>query len=127
MVESRNVDVDQSLCSNMTNEILFVTAQKCHLATVLSKRQQKRVVVPKLPTGVRDIDANVTDPFLEPTYAEDVIRYLRTQERKFRLPTNHLDGNAITSHMRRVLVDWLLQVQVNYISQVSQVTFNITL
>ena len=28
------------------------------------------MVVPKLPSGVRDINAGVTDPFFEPTHVE---------------------------------------------------------
>ena len=77
------------------------------------REELERVVVPQIPAGVRDIDADVTDPFKEPTYAEDIMRHLRTQERKFGLPTNHLDGKEVTPHMRRVLVDWLIQVQVS--------------
>jgi len=65
----------------------------------------------KLPAGVKDIDADEVDYFNEPTYAQDIMSYLRAQEQYFVIPRNYLDGKEVTHVMRSVLVDWLLQVQ----------------
>lgn len=65
----------------------------------------------KLPQGVSDIDADERDYFNEPTYAQDIMRYLSVRESYFVVPRNYLDGKEVTHVMRSVLVDWLVQVQ----------------
>jgi len=66
---------------------------------------------PRLPAGVVDIDNHERNCFKEPEYAEDVMDYLREQERRFFIPSNYLYGRTVTHSMRTMLVDWLIQVQ----------------
>jgi len=78
----------------------------CQLKTEIERLNELRV-----PVGVTDIDKDEKDYFLEPTYAQDVMEYLRVQEQLHLVPRNYLDGKSVTASMRCVLVDWLLQVQ----------------
>merc|ERR1712142_733657 len=67
---------------------------------------------PRLPAGVVNLYAHERNIFKEPEYAEDVMDYLREEEKRFWIPPNYLHGKTtITYSMRTVLVDWLIQVQ----------------
>jgi len=80
--------------------------------------------VPPLPQDVPDHDAEVKDYLAEPTYAQDIMTYLRQRERQFKIPVGHLKGTNATPKMRTVVVDWLTQVQ-NYL-RLQQDTLQLT-
>ncbi|KAK7107193.1 G2/mitotic-specific cyclin-B-like [Littorina saxatilis] len=65
----------------------------------------------RVPKRIVDID-NHDDYFLCPQYAQDIFYYLKTRENLVLLPQDHLSINPdVTSQMRGILVDWLIQVQ----------------
>ncbi|XP_060590458.1 G2/mitotic-specific cyclin-B2-like [Ruditapes philippinarum] len=73
-----------------------------------------RSVMTRKPHGVLDIDA-IKDPLTCSEYAQDIIDYLQMIERRFTFPDRYLmqKGTEVTTHMRTVLMDWLIQVQVH--------------
>uniref|UniRef100_A0A8R1DWF5 Cyclin N-terminal domain-containing protein n=1 Tax=Caenorhabditis japonica TaxID=281687 RepID=A0A8R1DWF5_CAEJA len=46
--------------------------------------------------------------------AEDIYKYLTRHEKKFVLDENFMNGGEPTSKMRRILVDWLIQVHLRF-------------
>ena len=68
-----------------------------------------------LPADVKDIDANNRENvFLVPEYVSDIYVYLRTLEDKYPVPKGYLEGRAICPRMRGTVVDWMVDVQVQY-------------
>ena len=67
-----------------------------------------------LPAGVEDIDRLDSDPQLCAEYAADMFAYLRGRQRT--VAPLHLQGCPTNDRMRAVLVDWLVEVQVQFLS-----------
>ncbi|XP_076624696.1 G2/mitotic-specific cyclin-B [Colletes latitarsis] len=93
------------------------------------KPVQKTVVSPepnptKLPPQKKEIESFSTDllafedideddkenPSLVSIYSNDIYEYLRTLESKFPITKGYLAGQEVTSKMRSVLIDWLVEV-----------------
>jgi len=78
----------------------------------------EKTVLPKkgiLPLGVRDIDrADEKNPQLCSEYAMEMFAYLRTLEEKTFLRAGHLSGSLTSEKMRAVLIDWLVEVQIQF-------------
>lgn len=69
-----------------------------------------------LPEGVFDFDASVKDdPHQGTTYVVDTFNYYRNREEQFRVP-NYMSKmqRDITKSMRRILVDWMVEVQESF-------------
>merc|ERR1711953_1176526 len=67
------------------------------------------------PIGVADIDEkDLENPQLCAEYTVDVYAYLRNLEPSSTVKANHLLGCSINDKMRAVLVDWLVEVQVQF-------------
>jgi len=60
-----------------------------------------------LPDGVINIE--VDDGLYE--YSREVVVYLKKLEISTTVPSTYLDDGSVTSNMRSILVDWLIQVQ----------------
>ena len=70
---------------------------------------------PALPPGVKDIDAEDGDnPQLCSEYARDTFVYLRQLERRGAVRPDCLAGCPTNDKMRAVLVDWLVEVQIQF-------------
>jgi len=68
-----------------------------------------------LPAGVVDIDKkDYENPQLCSEYTQDMYAYLRTVEPLSAVKANHLQGCSINEKMRAVLVDWLVEVQIQF-------------
>jgi len=68
-----------------------------------------------LPAGVVDIDKkDYENPQLCAEYTQDMYAYLRTVEPLSAVKANHLLGCSINDKMRAVLVDWLVEVQLQF-------------
>ncbi|XP_075429651.1 G2/mitotic-specific cyclin-B1-like [Ascaphus truei] len=64
---------------------------------------------------VKDVDADDADnPMLCSDYVKDIYSYLRSLETEQAVRPNYLDGQEVTGHMRAILIDWLVQVQVRF-------------
>jgi len=72
-------------------------------------------VVGGLPTGVVDIDSKDMDnPQLCAEYVTETFAYLRGLERLTLVSGEHLEGQPTNDKMRALLVDWLVEVQVQF-------------
>merc|ERR1712037_307783 len=68
-----------------------------------------------LPAGVVDIDEKDNqNPQLCAEYTQDMYAYLRSVEPLSAVKANHLLGCSINEKMRAVLVDWLVEVQLQF-------------
>merc|ERR1711970_1558280 len=68
-----------------------------------------------LPAGVVDIDEkDLQNPQLCAEYTQDMYAYLRSVEPLSAVEANHLLGCSINEKMRAVLVDWLVEVQIQF-------------
>nr|XP_025750183.1 G2/mitotic-specific cyclin-B3-like isoform X2 [Callorhinus ursinus] len=63
---------------------------------------------------LEDIDKNHSDPFFNPIYAKDIFSYMKEREEKFILKKYMNRQTDISSCMRAILVDWLVEVQESY-------------
>jgi len=70
----------------------------------------------RIPEGVHDIDAEdaVANPQLCAEYAQEIYAYLKQLEKKRPVRSDFLSGCPITDKMRAVLVDWLVEVQMQF-------------
>lgn len=68
-----------------------------------------------LPPNVDDFDGECgNDPYQAPQYAQDIFTYFKQRELKF-IPRNYMEQQSeLTSDMRAVLVDWLVEVQESF-------------
>lgn len=61
------------------------------------------------------IDVDTTDnPLHVSHYVQDIYKYLLELEDKFSIEKNFLDKHKSTPHMRTVLVNWLVEVHINF-------------
>merc|ERR1712002_262865 len=68
-----------------------------------------------LPPGVKDIDEDDADnPQLCSEYAFDTYVYLKQLESRAFVPSNYLSGCPANDKMRAVLIDWLIEVQIQF-------------
>ncbi|XP_075430798.1 G2/mitotic-specific cyclin-B1-like [Ascaphus truei] len=64
---------------------------------------------------VKDVDADDADnPMLCSDYVKDIYSYLRRLEAEQPVRPNYLEGQEVTGHMRAILIDWLVQVQLKF-------------
>ncbi|KAM3960994.1 G2/mitotic-specific cyclin-B2-like [Aphomia sociella] len=71
---------------------------------------------PKIPDDIEDIDAGDKDsPLLMSIYIKDIYHYLTELEDKYPIEPDHLKRQSvITGKMRATLIDWLVDVQVQF-------------
>ena len=68
-----------------------------------------------LPPGVKDIDEDDGDnPQLCAEYATETYAYLKQLETRGAVPANYLAGCPTNDKMRAVLIDWLIEVQIQF-------------
>ena len=68
-----------------------------------------------LPPGVKDIDEDDGDnPQLVSEYAMETYVYLKQLEKRSAVAANYLSGCPTNEKMRAVLIDWLVEVQIQF-------------
>jgi len=68
-----------------------------------------------LPPGVKDIDVeDGENPQLCSEYALETYKYLKQLEARGTVPSNYLTGCPTNEKMRSVLIDWLVEVQIQF-------------
>ncbi|XP_038143554.1 G2/mitotic-specific cyclin-B1 [Cyprinodon tularosa] len=68
-----------------------------------------------LEAAVRDVDADDYDnPMLCSEYVKDIYKYLRQLEVEQNVRPTYLQGQEVTSNMRAILIDWLVQVSIKF-------------
>jgi len=65
--------------------------------------------------NIIDIDENDTENTqLVAEYVKDIYKYLNFMEQKYRISPKFLESKIVTTKMRSVLVDWLIQVHLKF-------------
>merc|ERR1711942_425383 len=73
------------------------------------------IVPPVLPPGVKDIDVEDSDnPQLCSEYALETYAYLKQLEARGSVRSDFLSGCPTNEKMRSVLIDWLVEVQIQF-------------
>ncbi|XP_054422337.1 G2/mitotic-specific cyclin-B3 [Pteronotus mesoamericanus] len=73
------------------------------------KRSQKEQITP-----LEDIGKNHNNPFFNSIYVKDIFRYMKEREEKFILKKYMNRQSDISSNMRAILVNWLVDVQISF-------------
>jgi len=69
----------------------------------------------RIPEGVKDIDAeDSSNPQLCTEYALEIYAYLKQLEKRGSVRPDYLSGCPTSDKMRSVLVDWLVEVQIQF-------------
>ena len=98
-----------NMCGYTTDRRNNINKQK-----KVNHSEELKSQVAKAPEGVFDFDATVKDdPHQGTTYVVDTFNYYRSREEQFRVP-NYMSKmqQDITTSMRGILVDWMVEVQV---------------
>ncbi|XP_060064040.1 G2/mitotic-specific cyclin-B3-like [Ylistrum balloti] len=75
--------------------------------------KEETLVAP--PEGVDDVDKeNMTDIAQVALYASFIFEYYKERELKFMVPAYMEKQTSLTTNMRAILVDWLVEVQENF-------------
>merc|ERR1711942_460563 len=84
--------------------------------TKVGAKRTSNVECRRIPDGVVDIDAEdaVANPQLCAEYAQEIYAYLKQLEKNRPVRSDFLSGCPITDKMRAVLVDWLVEVQMQF-------------
>lgn len=65
--------------------------------------------------NIIDIDeCDTENTQLVAEYVKDIYKYLNQMEKKFRIRPNFLESKIVTTKMRSVLIDWLIQVHLKF-------------
>lgn len=79
----------------------------------------------RCPNDVIDSCAHLNNQFSCPEYAQDIYCYMQMVERRFIFSDDYLASDPeVTPHMRAILTDWLIQVQVH--EELEQQTLHLT-
>merc|ERR1712112_567544 len=124
-ISSRSVLGDITKLQNIPKKVALVdigakvvtrqtTSKKLHLDAALVDNGDASSDR-SFPIGVADIDEkDLENPQLCAEYTQDVYAYLRKLEPSSAVRAGHLLGCSINDKMRAVLVDWLVEVQVQF-------------
>ncbi|KAL4710280.1 hypothetical protein ACJJTC_003560 [Scirpophaga incertulas] len=104
-------DITKEECKNISEQL-----NKVNLDDTVNKSLDEETETPhKVPAGVADFDLeNWSDQFQVSTYAMDIFNYLKSRERLFPIDDYLERMNGITSWMRALLVDWMVEVQESF-------------
>ncbi|CAI2351138.1 unnamed protein product [Caenorhabditis sp. 36 PRJEB53466] len=113
---SNNVDKDALKIGQKPNGPLKpINAQQGRKDAVVPKPAVPNSQPSTEPSQLRTKRANLQDNELKCLeMAEDIYKYLVHHEKKYVLLDTFLNGGEPTSKMRRILVDWLVQVHVRF-------------
>ncbi|XP_022820837.1 G2/mitotic-specific cyclin-B3 isoform X1 [Spodoptera litura] len=88
---------------------------KVNLDDTIRSLDEETEVPHKPPSDVPDFDQeNWNDPFQVSNYAMDIFNYLKSRERLFLVDDYLQRMKGITSWMRALLVDWMVEVQESF-------------
>ena len=101
------------------NVIAKISQEKKHRLSKTTEipMEVESVDVPELglPAGVKDIDADDSpSPLLCSEYAKETFVYLKKLELRGAVKPDFLIGCPTSDKMRAVLVDWLVEVQIQF-------------
>ncbi|XP_048746879.2 G2/mitotic-specific cyclin-B3-like [Ostrea edulis] len=97
----------ESVSSNNSTKDSLTDLSQCSAAL----EEEKEIV----PESVEDVDTeNLQDTAQCALYAPFIFRYYKERELKFMVPMYMDSQSTLTTNMRSILVDWLVEVQENF-------------
>lgn len=104
---------------NVTNRVKRTFSNTSVASVVLTSHRAEAVEEAEPATAkthdFEDVDkADESNPLLVANYAFEIYEYLLSLEDKFPIKENFLEGQQVAPRMRTVLVDWLVDVQLQY-------------
>ncbi|XP_013401276.1 G2/mitotic-specific cyclin-B3 [Lingula anatina] len=108
--DSQSSSQESSGSSSSDSEIEFLNKKNVQLSQEIRPSTEEKV-----PDGVDDVDAeNRLNTYEVPLYVRDIFEYYKQREEKF-MVSGYLDKQShLTTNMRAILVDWLVEVQENF-------------
>ncbi|CAK1602696.1 unnamed protein product [Parnassius mnemosyne] len=105
------IDVTKEECKTISEKL-----NKVNLDDSVNRSLDEETESPhRVPDGIVDFDKeNWNDPFQVSHYAMDIFNYLRSRERLFPIDDYLQRMKGITSWMRALLVDWMVEVQESF-------------
>ncbi|XP_036127295.1 G2/mitotic-specific cyclin-B3 [Molossus molossus] len=97
-VRKFNTTKKSSACKSSSNKLF----------SSWGKRSHKEVTI------LEEIDESHYDPYFNLVYAKDIFRYMKEREEKFILRNYMKNQTDISSDMRAILVNWLVEVQITF-------------
>ena len=118
---NQRVTNSEALCSNvkhaLSNKCKKVTQERRKRTTKIDLIAIQAVLneIARTPIdGAMEVDRHV-DYLDSNCYADEQLEYLQRIEKSWVFSRDYLSGNnVITSNMRSILIDWLIQVQVGH-------------
>ena len=117
---------NRSIPTLVSQPIKKTAAPKClyaskSISSVVHNKPHMEVEIQELSQAfssqclnIQNIDANEDNPQLVSVYVNDIYNHLRFLEDNHNVSPGFLEGQVITSKMRAILVDWLVQVHVRF-------------
>ena len=106
---------------NVANRVKRTFSNTSVASVVLPSSRTEEIPVKESAVQVKeketvfDVDkADGDNPLLVAAYAFEIYEYLLSLEDKYPIRENFLEGQQITCRMRATLVDWLVEVQIQY-------------
>jgi G2/mitotic-specific cyclin-B2 len=107
---SEDEDEDEDDCDESTDDNCIIIEEE-------AKQKGTKAAAEDwgLPSDVQDIDEpDIENTQLVAEYVKDIYYYLNYMERKFRVSPTFLENKIVTTKMRSVLIDWLIQVHLKF-------------
>lgn len=103
----------ESILKNITGQMTKSNCEQAAVAKDAKKLSICRISNRKSP--VLNPDENIKDqPQMVPEYLLDIFEYLRELENKLAVNKNFLEDHESTAKMRAILVNWLVEVHMNF-------------
>ncbi|XP_031351573.1 G2/mitotic-specific cyclin-B [Photinus pyralis] len=84
-------------------------------ASTLSQEAEQASFSSKQLMAILDVDASdKNDPSLVTDYVQDIFQYLRTLETQYVIRKGYLDAHRTTPRMRSIVVNWMVEVHINF-------------
>lgn len=95
---------------NVDNKIVISSNNSCIMEEVVDQESMEdvEVIEEESIVDIDEFDSDNTQLCAE--YVKDIYKYLSQVEKQYRISPTFLDGKIVTTKMRAVLIDWLIQV-----------------
>lgn len=85
------------------------------IPSTLSHEAEQASFSSKQLMAILDVDASdKNDPSLVTDYVQDIFQYLRTLETQYVIRKGYLDAHRTTPRMRSIVVNWMVDVHINF-------------
>ncbi|KAM5221432.1 G2/mitotic-specific cyclin-B3 [Ctenodactylus gundi] len=116
-LEPRTVKSSAANISSMGESSVYGSGSKKPFLPQSSRTQELLIIffmISKQMSTLQDFDKEHSDPVFYSTYTKEIFSYMKDREEKFILRKYMNRQIEVTSDMRAILVDWLVEVQMSF-------------